>query len=287
MRFLVGQGRHPDPASSSGSGGVPHAPQTDATRAAAAQRALLALPDDATTEQRDKVWHDAMTAPERRAGLRLRRHRVTGQQRVAALGLRRRGGQPGCPGRAPRRRPRRARPPATTRRVRPRRCRWRTPSRHRRPGRHGLRPPVSRERDPQLHAHIVVSAKVLARSPDGTTPIAARARRPRLLPGSDRRPCRLRTRDRGRATPTTRDSLCGPPRLGHPGDHVGVQRSVHPSLCPSAAPPSPRAIRRQANPQHRMSPRAGGPGRRLPPCAPRRPRQGRRVDRRRRTPVAR
>ncbi|MEU3456834.1 MobF family relaxase [Micromonospora sp. NPDC006766] len=67
MRFLVGQGRHPRAGYQLGQRWRTYAPQTDAYRAAAAQRALSRLPDDATVEQRDKAWYDAMTAPERRA----------------------------------------------------------------------------------------------------------------------------------------------------------------------------------------------------------------------------
>ncbi len=67
MRFLVGEGRHPTAGYRLGRAWRIYAPQTDATRAAAVERAWAALPEDATVEQRDKAWLDVMTAPERRA----------------------------------------------------------------------------------------------------------------------------------------------------------------------------------------------------------------------------
>ncbi|WP_434744030.1 MobF family relaxase [Micromonospora sp. SH-82] len=67
MRYLVGQGRHPEAGYQLGQRWRTYAPMTDEYRAAAAERALSLLPDDATVEQRDKAWHDAMTAPERRS----------------------------------------------------------------------------------------------------------------------------------------------------------------------------------------------------------------------------
>ncbi|MDR7277650.1 MobF family relaxase [Catenuloplanes atrovinosus] len=67
MRLLIGEGRHPAAGYRLGRAWRIYAPQTDATRVQAVEQAWAALPDDATVEQRDKAWLDIMTAPERRA----------------------------------------------------------------------------------------------------------------------------------------------------------------------------------------------------------------------------
>ena len=67
MRNLIGQGRHPTTGFQLGQKWRIYAPMTDEYRDEAVRRALTHLPDDATVEQRDKVWHDIMNAPERRA----------------------------------------------------------------------------------------------------------------------------------------------------------------------------------------------------------------------------
>ncbi|MGW0504011.1 MobF family relaxase [Micromonospora sp. NPDC003241] len=67
MRYLIGQGRHPTTGFQLGQKWRLYAPMTDEYREEAVRRALMHLPDDATVEQRDKVWHDLMNAPERRA----------------------------------------------------------------------------------------------------------------------------------------------------------------------------------------------------------------------------
>ncbi|MFY1623775.1 MobF family relaxase [Micromonospora sp. WMMD735] len=169
MRFLVGQGRHPRSGYQLGQRWRTYAPQTDATRAAAAQRALLALPDDATIEQRDKVWHDAMTAPERRAvsAFDVTVSPVNSVSLLWAFGD------------AEVKRDVMAAHHAGVRMVLDHLERH---GAYARAGAGGVRQldtaglaamvfdhRLSRERDPQLHAHIVVSAKVLAHSHDGTT----------------------------------------------------------------------------------------------------------------------
>ncbi|MEU9507807.1 MobF family relaxase [Micromonospora sp. NPDC048170] len=67
MRNLIGQGRHPTTGLQLGQKWRIYAPMTDEYRDEAVRRALAHLPEDATVEQRDKVWHDIMNAPERRA----------------------------------------------------------------------------------------------------------------------------------------------------------------------------------------------------------------------------
>ncbi|MEH0930914.1 MobF family relaxase [Micromonospora sp. CPCC 205558] len=67
MRYLIGQGRHPSAGYRLGQKWRIYTPMTDEYREKAVQRALAHLPADATVEQRDKVWHDIMNAPERRA----------------------------------------------------------------------------------------------------------------------------------------------------------------------------------------------------------------------------
>ncbi|MCG5466723.1 relaxase domain-containing protein [Micromonospora sp. MED01] len=67
MRYLIGQGRHPNAGYRLGQKWRIYTPMTDEYREKAVQRALAHLPADATVEQRDKVWHDIMHAPERRA----------------------------------------------------------------------------------------------------------------------------------------------------------------------------------------------------------------------------
>ena len=67
MRNLIGAGRHPTTGFQLGQKWRSYAPMTDEHREEAVRRALSNLPDDATVEQRDKVWHDIMNAPERRA----------------------------------------------------------------------------------------------------------------------------------------------------------------------------------------------------------------------------
>ncbi|MEU7611130.1 MobF family relaxase [Micromonospora sp. NPDC049204] len=67
MRYLIGQGRHPLAGYRLGQKWRIYRPMTDEYREKAVQRALAHLPADATMEQRDKVWHDIMNAPERRA----------------------------------------------------------------------------------------------------------------------------------------------------------------------------------------------------------------------------
>ncbi|MBM0201979.1 relaxase domain-containing protein [Micromonospora sp. STR1s_5] len=67
MRYLIGQGRHPSAGYRLGQKWRIYTPMTDEYREKAVQRALAHLPTDATVEQRDKVWHDIMNAPERRA----------------------------------------------------------------------------------------------------------------------------------------------------------------------------------------------------------------------------
>ncbi|MEU8216688.1 MobF family relaxase [Micromonospora taraxaci] len=67
MRYLIGQGRHPLAGYRLGQKWRIYTPMTDEYREKAVQRALAHLPADATVEQRDKVWHDIMNAPERRA----------------------------------------------------------------------------------------------------------------------------------------------------------------------------------------------------------------------------
>ncbi|MFC8850570.1 MULTISPECIES: MobF family relaxase [unclassified Micromonospora] len=67
IRYLIGQGRHPQAGHRLGQKWRIYPPMTDEYRDQAVQRALAQLPDDATVEQRDKVWHDISNAPERRA----------------------------------------------------------------------------------------------------------------------------------------------------------------------------------------------------------------------------
>ncbi|MFI7510873.1 MobF family relaxase [Micromonospora aurantiaca] len=67
MRYLIGQGRHPKTGFRLGQKWRIYAPMTDEYRDESVRRALLHLPVDATVEQRDKVWHHIMNAPERRA----------------------------------------------------------------------------------------------------------------------------------------------------------------------------------------------------------------------------
>lgn len=64
MQNLIGEGRHPETGSKLGRSWQIHPPMTDPVRLAAVQKALAKLPEDATVEQRDKVWHDIMTRPE-------------------------------------------------------------------------------------------------------------------------------------------------------------------------------------------------------------------------------
>ncbi|MFI6129455.1 MobF family relaxase [Micromonospora sp. NPDC051141] len=67
MRYLIGQGRNPRTGFRLGQNWRIYAPMTDEKRDEAVRRALIHLPDDATVEQRDRVWHRIMNAPERRA----------------------------------------------------------------------------------------------------------------------------------------------------------------------------------------------------------------------------
>ncbi|MEU1811707.1 MobF family relaxase [Micromonospora aurantiaca (nom. illeg.)] len=67
MRYLIGQGRHPTTGFRLGQKWRIYAPMTDEYRDEAVRRALAHLPDDATVEQRDSIWQRIMNAPERRA----------------------------------------------------------------------------------------------------------------------------------------------------------------------------------------------------------------------------
>ncbi|WP_433531225.1 MobF family relaxase [Micromonospora sp. CA-263727] len=67
MRYLIGQGRHPTTGFRLGQKWRIYTPMTDEYRNEAVRRALAHLPDDATVEQRDSVWQRIMNAPERRA----------------------------------------------------------------------------------------------------------------------------------------------------------------------------------------------------------------------------
>ncbi|MBQ1052474.1 relaxase domain-containing protein [Micromonospora sp. C51] len=67
MRYLIGQGRHPSAGYQLGQKWRLYRPMTDEYREQAVQRALAQLPADATVEQRTRVWQSIMTTPERRA----------------------------------------------------------------------------------------------------------------------------------------------------------------------------------------------------------------------------
>ncbi|MBO4164290.1 MobF family relaxase [Micromonospora antibiotica] len=252
MRFLVGQGRHPRSGYQLGQRWRTYAPQTDATRAAAAQRALLALPDDATIEQRDKVWHDAMTAPERRAvsafdvtvspvnsvsllwafgDAEVKRDVMAAHHagvRIALDHLQRHGA-------------------------------------YARAGAGGVRQldtaglatmvfdhRLSRERDPQLHAHIVVSAKVLAHSHDGSTQWLALDGRAfyRAAIGARvayERAIEVELRRRRGVTFAARPGSGIREIVGISDESIRHYAKRRTAIT--------QAIRRQANPQHRMSSR--------------------------------
>ncbi|HKS98189.1 MAG TPA: MobF family relaxase, partial [Rugosimonospora sp.] len=67
MRLLVGEGRHPVTGEQLGHRWRSFAAMTDAARAEAVARAEAKLPPDATVEQHMKVWQDVMTMPDRTA----------------------------------------------------------------------------------------------------------------------------------------------------------------------------------------------------------------------------
>ncbi len=67
MQRLVAEGKHPVTGELLGQLWRTYPPMTDEYRADAVERALAKLPTDATVEQRAKVWLDIMTMPERRA----------------------------------------------------------------------------------------------------------------------------------------------------------------------------------------------------------------------------
>ncbi|SCG15614.1 conjugative relaxase domain-containing protein, TrwC/TraI family [Micromonospora echinofusca] len=164
MRLLIGEGRHPRVGHQLGQRWRTYAPQTDEYRAAAAQRALDLLPPDATVEQRDKAWYDAMTAPERRA---VSGYDVTASP-VNSVSLLWAFGDDDV---------KRDVMAAHHAGVRAVLAHLQRHGAYARAGAGGVRQldtgglaamvfdhRLSRERDPQLHAHIVISAKVLART---------------------------------------------------------------------------------------------------------------------------
>ena len=167
MARLVGEGKHPATGEQLGQLWRTYAPMTDAARGEAVARAVGKLLPDATVEQQAKVWLDAMTMPERTA---VAAYDITvspvksvsllwafGDDRVKALvmGAHHAGVQ------------------AVLAHVHRHGAFTRT-------GADGLRQVdtggvtamvfdhrMSREKDPQLHSHIVVSAKVRTTGPDG------------------------------------------------------------------------------------------------------------------------
>ncbi|WP_432983231.1 MobF family relaxase [Dactylosporangium sp. CA-233914] len=66
LQLLIGEGKHPITGKQLGRLWRRFEPLTDARREELAEQALAALPDGATHEQRFKVWLDVWTAPERR-----------------------------------------------------------------------------------------------------------------------------------------------------------------------------------------------------------------------------
>ncbi|MDP9792581.1 conjugative relaxase-like TrwC/TraI family protein [Catenuloplanes nepalensis] len=167
MQWLIGEGRHPTAGYRLGRSWRVYAPQTDEARAEAVERAWAALPDDATVEQRDKAWLDIMTAPERRAvsGYDVTVSPVKSVSILWAFGDERVKGEV------------MAAHHAGVHAVLDHLQRHGAMTRV---GANGVRQietaglaamvfdhRFSRERDPQIHAHIVVSAKVLTLDRDG------------------------------------------------------------------------------------------------------------------------
>ncbi|HKS98252.1 MAG TPA: MobF family relaxase [Rugosimonospora sp.] len=167
MRLLVAQGKHPVTEEQLGQLWRTYTPMTDAARREALALAVAKLPADATVEQRAKAWLDIMTAPDRTA---VAAYDVTvspvksvsllwafGDDRVKGIVM-----------------------AAHHSGVRAVLAHLQRHGAFTRAGTNGIRQldtaglaamvadhRMSREKDPQLHSHIVVSAKVRAVGPDG------------------------------------------------------------------------------------------------------------------------
>ncbi|GAA1574350.1 hypothetical protein GCM10009827_115260 [Dactylosporangium maewongense] len=167
LQLLIGEGKHPVSGKQLGRLWRRFEPLTDSRREELAEQALKALPDDATHEQRYKVWLDVWTAPERRpvAGFDVTVSMRKSESLLWAFGDDRVKAQVMAAHHAG---------------IQAAVAHLRTHAAFTRLGTNGVAQVdtdglavavydhrMSRDKDPQVHSHIVVSAKVAVTGPDG------------------------------------------------------------------------------------------------------------------------